>query len=67
MTLNKRVMIRLSDEVYEELDRVARHNRRPPSTLARFLIEGALGFADEHVIVIPEANNGRDQQPTPAA
>lgn len=53
--LNKRVMVRLSEEVYEELAKVADHNRRKPSTLARFLIEGALGFEDSQIITIPDA------------
>lgn len=57
-TLNKRVMIRLSPEVYEELTRIADHNRRKPSTVARFLIEDALGFEECPVISIPKAGNG---------
>jgi len=61
-TLNKRVMVRLSPEVYERLAKVAEHNRRKPSTLARFLIEGGLGFDDGHVVAIP---NNSSNYPDP--
>ena len=50
MALDKRVMVRLSDEVYEELVKVAIRNRRKPSTLARFMIESALGFGDSSFV-----------------
>ncbi len=63
-TLNKRVMVRLSPEVYEELTKVANHNRRKPSTLARFLIESGLGFDDGHVVVIPADNDTRPANPS---
>ena len=46
-------MIRLSDEAWRELVRIAKHNRRAPSTLARFLIEEALGISDNGIIDIP--------------
>ena len=52
-SLTKRVMIRLSDEAYRELKKVSEHNRRAPSTLARFLIEEALGLSDNGIIDIP--------------
>ena len=53
MALEKRVMIRLSDEVYEELVKVAIRNRRKPSTLARFMIESALGFGGDFILENP--------------
>ena len=53
MALEKRVMVRLSDEVYEELMKVADRNRRKPSTLARFMIESALGFGDSSFVSYP--------------
>ena len=53
MALDKRVMVRLSDEVYDELMRIAARNRRKPSTLARLMIEEALGLGGDFILENP--------------